>query len=317
MTATETPDTAPRVGTGNGGLAAVVAAAALWGLGGTVAGRLFAGGADPLEVVAVRTWIAAAGLALLLPWRRRAWRKAGPRVASGAVRAGWRPTIGFGIAVAVANAGLFLAIARLPVAVALVLQNLAPALVVAWTAMAARRVPPARVVIGLAAALAGVGLVVELPTAPLSDLDLVGVLFALLTAAAVAAFSGLGGAAARGRGALAATTWAFAISGVLWLAVQLARGVPDLFHRPGALLAAAGVGLFGTLLPFLLFSWGAARVGAAIGAVNISLEPIFGAALAWAWLGQELTPVQLAGALVLLIALLDVQRSARRSGRTS
>jgi drug/metabolite transporter (DMT)-like permease len=288
------------------GLVAVVTAAALWGLGGTVAGALFAGGADPLEVVAVRTWISMAGLALILACRRL---RAGACPPSGRARAAWRPILGFGLSVAVANAGLFLAIDRLPVAVALVLQNLAPAFVVAWSILATRRLPAVRIVLGIAVALVCVAFVVQLPTAPLDRIDLAGVGFGLLTAAAVAAYSASGGRAAAACGALTANTWAFAISGVLWLGYQVPYGTPALFQRPGQLLGTLAVGLFGTLVPFLLFSWGTARVGAMVGAVNISLEPLFGAALALAWLGQTLTITQLVAAAVLLAALVGLQRA--------
>jgi drug/metabolite transporter, DME family len=43
------------------------------------------------------------------------------------MRRAWRSVVAFGLTAGVANAALFLTIARLPVAVALVLQNIAPA----------------------------------------------------------------------------------------------------------------------------------------------------------------------------------------------
>ncbi|MGO4756099.1 EamA family transporter, partial [Streptomyces sp. 2MCAF27] len=174
------------------GAVAAVTAAALWGLGGTVAGQLFRHGAAPLEVVAVRTWVALLGLGALLAlkWlrgRRREFRGRPPTMVP--PRASWLVVSGFGLSVALANAALFLAIDRLPVAVALVLQNLAPAFVVGWGLATARGLPSARTVAGLLAALGGVALVVELPTSPLDDLDLTGIGLGLLTAAGVAAFS--------------------------------------------------------------------------------------------------------------------------------
>jgi len=293
--------------TRHGGVAAVVVAAALWGLGGTVAAALFRRGADPLKVVAVRTWIAAGGL--LVIWMVR-------RPGAVVVRLPWRSILGFGISVAVANASLFLAIDRLPVAVALVLQNLAPLLVVAWGVVATGRFPAPRTILGLSVALASVALVVELPTAPIAEINLVGVVFGILTAAAVASYSAFGATAARRCGALTTTTWAFVISSVGWVGYQVPRGVLELAQRPDLLLGAIALGIFGTLVPFLLFSWGTARVGPTIGAVSISLEPLFGAALAWVWLGQKLTATQLVGAVVLLAVLADVQR-ARHADRSA
>lgn len=286
------------------GLAAVVLATALWGFGGTLAGRLFSRGADPIEVVAIRTWIALAGMAALLAWRRRSRPPipAGPRP--------WRAIVGFGLSICLANCTLFLAIDRLPVAVALVLQNLAPACVIAWTMVVDRRPPRPRLAVTMIVALLGVALVVELPTTPLDSLDLAGIGFGLASAAGVAMFSVFGGTASRAGGALTANVWAFAISGFLWLLYQLPHGLPTVARYPWDLAAILVMGLFGTLAPFLLYSWGTARIGAQAGTVTISLEPLFGAAVAWAWLGQALSWVQLAGAVITLSAVIYLQRIA-------
>ncbi|MBL1118421.1 EamA family transporter [Streptomyces sp. 110] len=299
---------APR--TGYAGTAAAVTAAALWGLGGTVAGQLFQHGADPLEVVAIRTWVTLLGLGILLAMRRNQHDrlKARPSL-SASLRGSWLLVIGFGLSVAVSNATLFLSIDRLPVAVALVLQNLAPAFVVGWQLLASRRPPGAMTVVGLLAALAGVALVVQLPTSPLGDLDLAGIGLGLLTAMGVATFSLLSAQAARACGALTANAGAFAVGSAVWLLVRIPAGVPDLFDRPVLLAGAAGIGIFGTLVPFLLFAWATARVGPQAGAVNVSLEPLFGALLAWYWLGQTVTAVQILGAVVLMAAVVYLQRS--------
>ncbi|WP_344821226.1 EamA family transporter [Actinocorallia longicatena] len=289
------------------GLGAVLLAVALWGVGGTVAGDLFEHGVAPLELVSVRMWTAAAGLLLIVLLRRERLR----------VGSEWPAVVGFGLGVAVASAALFLSISRLPVAVALVLQNLAPAFILGWTAIVTRRRPSRRVVLGIALALGGVAFVVELPTAPLDRIDLLGVVYGLLTAVAVGVYSLLGERAVKACGAMTANTWAFGVSAVLWIVYQVPHGVPAIAVDRSHLTTAVLIGLFGTLIPFLLYSWGIRSVGATLGAVNMSLEPLFGAALAWAWLGQALTPAQIAGAAVVLIALVDVQVQAGRTWKSS
>ena len=284
------------------GYAAVVAAAALWGFGGTVASRLFDTGVDPLELVATRTFITLAGLALLLLAGRVTRRAAKPDG-----KAGWVVTVGFGVSVAAANGCLFLAIQHLPVAVAMVLQNLAPALVVGWLVVLGRRRMSVPLALGLGVALLGVALVVQLPETSWGALDLLGIGFGLATAAGVAAFSVLGSMATRAYGALRANVYAFAVSSVVWLAVLAPGGAPDILRHgvqwPGILF----VGVLGTLVPFLVYAWGTARVGAQAGAVNISLEPVFSAALAWWWLSQRLTATQIAGGAVLVGAVIALQ----------
>ncbi len=282
---------------------AAVVAAALWALGGTIAGEVFQRGAEPLGVVALRTWVAVLGLALLLAVR-------GQRPAR---RTPWGHVVAFGVATAAANAALFLTIERLPVAVALVLQNLAPAFLVAAAAIAMRRRPSVRVVAALAATLVGVGLVVDLPGTSLGTLDLTGVAFGVATAAGVAVFTVYGARAAQAMGALPATTYAFAVSGLLWAAYALVRegrlGVPMTAPIVAGVLA---IGLLGTLLPFLLYAWSTARTGAQAGTVVMCLEPLFGAVLGYARLDERLTPVQVAGGAVLLLAVAYLQRKPPR-----
>jgi drug/metabolite transporter (DMT)-like permease len=298
MTASAAPSHTP---ISYAGLTAVVIATALWGFGGTIASWLFSSGVNPVELVQARTVITMVGLFLLV-WLTGARRRGAARE-----RLSWPLLLGFGAAIAVANASLFLAISHLPVAVAMVLQNLAPAFAIGWGLLVTRRLPGLRVLAGLFFALLGVAFVVQLPTTPLGGLDLVGIGFGLATAAGVAAFSVLGARASRRYGAIRANSYAFAVSTMVWLVYQLPQGLPELARSTEHLPGVATVAIFGTLLPFVLFAWGTARVGPEAGAVNISLEPIFSAVLAWTWLGQVLDVTQIAGGIVLIAAILYLQ----------
>lgn len=283
------------------GLLAVAAATALWALGATVASDLFSAGVDPLELIEVRTWITAAGLGILA-LRLHAKRPTTPTLPL-------RYTIAFGIAVGIANAAFFLAIERLPVAVAIVLQNLAPGLVALWVLLSTRRTPSARTTAALIVALIGVALVAGFPGTTLGTINLVGIGFGLLTAAAVAAFSILGEQSAKTYGAIGSIARAFAIASIAWIAWQLPHGAPELLtnteHWPAVLI----VSIAGTLLPFVLFSWGVARARSQAAAVGVSLEPVFGAAMAWSWLGQPLSVLQLLGGAIVLAGVVYLQRT--------
>lgn len=284
------------------GLLTVCVAAALWGFGGTVASDLFDAGLRPAELVAARTLITVTGLGLLLAVTRRSSALKPTKSLD------WPLVIAFGLSIAVTNACLFLAISHLPVAVAMVLQNLAPAFVVGWLVLLGRCRLGVRIVAGLVFALAGVAFVVELPTTSLGAVNLPGVGFGIATAAGVAAFSVLGSRATQRYGALRANTYAFAVSSIGWLLFFAPQGVPEIVGRTDLLPGVLFVGVLGTLAPFVLFSWGTARVGPHAGAVSICLEPVFSAVLAWTWLGQALTVTQIAGGLVVLGAVIYLQR---------
>src|SRR5918992_2229225 len=131
-------------------LAAIAAAALLWATGGVVASDLFDAGVTPPQLTEARVVIAAAGL-LLIPAARR--RPESP---------GLRPLVGLGLSLSFVTATYYLAIDRLDVAVAIVLQYTAPVLVVLWVAFAARRRLSPNVWVASAGAFLGVVLVSEL-----------------------------------------------------------------------------------------------------------------------------------------------------------
>jgi drug/metabolite transporter (DMT)-like permease len=270
---------------------AVVLATLLWSVGAVVASSLFQHGVSPLELVEFRTFITALGLA--------GW-VAVSRLPRQPIAGNWRPLLGFGLSIALANASLFLAIKHLPVAVAMVLQNMAPAFVIVWVLLTTRRAPGVRVLVGIALAMAGVALVVQLPTASLTGIDPLGVLFGLTTALGVAGFSVFGERATKVYGAARANSMAFTVAAAVWLLVQIPQGVPGLALHPEFLGQVVVVGVLGTLAPFVLFAWGSSRLGPTAGAMGISLEPIFSAAIAWVWLGQALSVVQMAGVAAII-----------------
>ncbi len=291
------------------GMSAVLAAAVLWGAGGTVAGYLFDRGVDTVELVASRTVLTALGMAcaaVALTGRGNGRHGQPPRGSLQLV-------VAFGLAVGAANGFLFMAIARLPVAVALVLQNLAPTFVVGWLALRGRQRLTVRVALGLATALVGVALVVRLPSTPVHRLNLLGIVLGMGAAAAVAMFSLLGATATQAYGTVRANAYAFLVSSVAWIAILLPRGVQHILARHEEYPAILFVSLLGTLAPFALFAWGIARVGPQAGAVNISLEPVVSGFLAWLWLGQALGAMEIIGGALVIAAVVYLQRHTQHA----
>ena len=67
------------------------------------------------------------------------------------------------------------------------------------------------------------------------------------------------------------------------------------------------VGIAGTLLPYSLFFWGIQRIQAERAVVIATLEPIIASALAWLWLAQTLTSLQLIGSILMILAVTVLQ----------
>src|SRR5665647_1236588 len=103
------------------------------------------------------------------------------------LRAAWPTVLGFGLlGVAGASTLFFLAVDRLPVAIALLVEYTGPLLLVAWGWIRSRRLPSRTTLVG--AAFAAGGLVLVLDVTGALDPDPVGLLFALGAAVGNAAY---------------------------------------------------------------------------------------------------------------------------------
>lgn len=276
----------------------VLAAAALWGISGVVARSLFQRAVDPSHLVQIRMLVGGAALLPLLAWRR-----------SLAVPARLWPALGgYAALMALLQLSYFEAIAAAGVAVAVFLQYTAPLLVAAWESLRARRLPPRPVLIALAAAIAGSALLV-LPGGSLR-VPLAGFAWGLVSAAAMAAATVVSGALRRrGMGALPLVAWGFLLGSLAfvpertpWVALATVPDWPYFLY----------VAVFATAVPFALY---VSALGALAGTVTMllaMLEPALAAALAWAFLGEALSPPQLVGGLLILGGVALAAAAARR-----
>lgn len=286
------------------GYFAVAGAAVLWATGGTYARVLMDRGASPVELTEARAWIAVVGVGVLVAARGR--RPSG-RQAAGSIKG---LLVFFGLALAAANFTYYLAISLLPVAVAIVIQYTAPGLVVAWKAIEDRRPPSSRVAGALGLAFAGVLLLSEVLLVAAggeTTLHPVGVLIAAASAVSFATYVVVGERVGSTLGPERSVFYGFVVASAFWVLVQLTRGRPDtlldLDFLPGVLF----LGVAGTIAPFLLFIWGLRIVRASPAGIVSTLEPVAAAILAFLWLGQTLTPLQVAGAASVVVGIAIVQ----------
>ena len=277
------------------GLVAIALAAGLWALAAVVARGLFDRGVDPLELAEARSIIALAGLALLPAVRRPPRRKS-----VGAV-------VVLGCAIALVNAAYYLAIERLDVAVALVLQYAAPALVVGWLAVAARSLPRPEVIAAVVVTFVGVVLLSGVLDSGVGKVSGLGIAFGLASAVFFATYTLISEKAGAAYGVLGALARGFLAASVMWIAFQIPRGWPAELLEGRNILGVVFVGTGGTLAPFILYLWGVQRVRAERAAIAATLEPIAGAVIAWILLDQALTGVQLLGGLLCLGAVVALQ----------
>lgn len=278
------------------GIAFCALAAVCWAAAATVARGLIDAGASPLELTELRAFVAAAAFwfASRRGMRGRPWT--------------W-PSVALGVTLAAVNLSYFLAIERLPVAIAVIIQYTAPALVVVWELLVEHRKPSAATLAALAGVLVGVTLISE-PFRALGGgaaLDPLGVGFAVVSAFGFAAYNLLAARAERNDGGIGAHARAFAVASGIWLLVQAPRGVPDSLLHAEMLPELAIVTLVGTVAAFGIYSQGIRRIGATHATITSTVEPVAAALFAWLLLEQALSVPQVAGAAIVLASVVTLQ----------
>lgn len=218
----------------------------------------------------------------------------------------------------------FLAIERLEIGIALVIQYLAPVFVALWARFVAKEAVRRRLWAGIALSLSGLCLVVQLWEG--MTLDAAGVAACLGGALTFAGYVLMAERSLRGgRDAVSLLAWGFLFAALLWAAIQPWWSFPlgtvdgdsqllgrlDDLSAPVPLLLAYIV-VFGTVLPFFLLVTALHHVRATRATVLAMLEPVLAAAVAYAWLGEELTTIQIAGALLVLLGV-GLAQTARTS----
>ena len=275
------------------GVALALTAALLWGVSGAVAADAFAD-VSPARVAQARAMLAAA---ILIPyaWWRGALGTHG--------MAAW--FIPLGLNLAVVNVTFYWAIDRLGVGPGATIQFLGPILVLGWMAMVQRR--PVAPIAWAAAVLAVAGVALVSQAWDVDNIDWVGIAAGLASAVTFASYLLLGEHLGRKLPAATVMAWAFVVTSAFWMVVQPLWGFPT--DQPAAVwLKLIWVGIAGTAIPFLVEFAALRRAASGIVGVVATAEPVIGAAAAWVLLDQRLGAVQIAGGLMVVIAVASIQR---------
>ncbi len=226
------------------------------------------------------------------------------------------------VAVAGCQVAYFYAVSRLSVGVALLLEYLGIVLVVLWVWLRTRRAPSALTGAGIALALAGLVLVLDLTSS--TRPDAVGVVWGLVAAVGLAVFyvmaaeesqlppvalaglgMGLGTALLAAAGLAGLVPMRFATSDATVLGALLPWWVPILEL---GLVAAAAAYFLAVVAARILGSTMASFLGLT--------EVLFAVLFAWLLLGELPGTVQVLGGVLILGGVVAVRLGELRSGRT-
>lgn len=293
------------------GTAVALLSAATFGLSGPIAKSLLEAGWSPLAVVMLR--MGGAALLLAVPaaviLRRR----------GGIAREGWTTLLLFGtVAIAGVQLGYFNAVQTLSVGVAMMLEYLAPVLLLGWAWWRTGRRPPVLSLVGGGVALAGLALVINLTGGV--RIDLVGAAWGLFAAVCLACYFALSARASDAvhpvvmvAGGSLVGVLAVAVVGLLGLLpVHASTGMTSVGGaRTSWLVPALLLVLVPTVLAYLAGIAAVRELGTRIASFVGLTEVLFAVLWAWALLSELPTAQQLAGGVLVTAGVVLVRRDRR------
>lgn len=289
----------------------VLVAATLFGVNSAVSKVALSSGLSSLRLTEARCAGACAGLMLLGLVRAPASLR---------VRRGeWRRLAVFGVVgVALVQLFYFLAIHRLAIGIALLIQYLGPLLVAIWARTVGHERVRRRIWAALGLSLTGLVLMVQLWSG--AAVDGLGIAFALASAFVFAAYLLLAERGVAKRDPITLLAWGFLFATMFWTIAQpwwsfpgtaVGRTVTLQGHLAGWHLPVWALVLWvvvlGTIVPFSLIVGALRHVTATRVGIVAMLEPVVATAVAWLWLQESLATVQIAGAVVVLCGILLAQ----------
>jgi drug/metabolite transporter (DMT)-like permease len=290
------------------GYAMVLTAATLWALNGAVSKVILqSGGVTSERLTEVRATGAFLLLfAVLLVWRRSTLRVTFRELPFLAV---------FGVAgLAFVAWFYFVAIERLEIGIALLIQYVAPVLVALYARYVLHEPVRRRIWAALALAIIGLALLLQLWQGLV--LDGIGVLASIGAAVTFALYILMADRGIRRRTSSSLLAYGFLFAALFWAVVQPWTSFPwDLLDDSVSLLGRlesielpvwllmAWMVVFGTIVPFGLLVAALRHVSPTRAGILAMFEPVAGTVIAYAWLQEELDPIQLVGAAVVLCGI--------------
>lgn len=267
--------------------AAILAAAALWGVIGIWNRRLMAAGLSPTSIVTVRNCGGMVLLGLALAVRDRSVFRAR--------REHLKYFFGTGVVSVVLFTACYFSCQQLcSLSVASVLLYTAPSFVVLLSALLWRERVTGRKLAALGLTLVGCALVCGLFSGQVT-VTAAGVLLGLGAGFFYALYSIFGRYALAHYDSMTVTMWTFLFAGPASLVLLRPSELASAFSTPGTWLTAAGLVAVSTAAPYLLYTWGLARVESGRASILASLEPVVASLAGTLLFHEPLSAATLAG----------------------
>lgn len=224
---------------------------------------------------------------------------------------------------ALVQVGYFIAIARMQVGIALIIEFTAPIWIVLYIRFVRKKFVPTTMWAALFAGFLGLLLITQVWKG--LTLDTVGLIAAFLDAFALAGYFLLGEKLVAHRSSDTLTVWGLGFASLVWVVFTPVWSFPfEVFTREVNLLgrfsdiALPGwapilwIVIAGTILPYLCVLSGLRQLSASTSSMIGMLEPVVAGIIAWWWLRETLTPIQLMGGGIVIVGIVLADRARRQ-----
>lgn len=291
----------------------VVLSAFFFATTGVMAKLIVAGGISPVRLTQIRTTgVFIALLIVLLVANRGALkvtRKELPNLAMMGI-----------IGIAGVQAFYFFAVTRMPVSITLVIEFTAPIWIAIYIRFFRKQIVKPMMWWGIGSALAGLLLVTEIWQG--LKLDGIGVLAAFIDALFLAYYFLRLEATVKIRNGLSLLVYVFGFAALFLSIIQPPWSFPtEIFTTqlsledlsPGNYIVGwqliAILIIFGSIVPYILITYGVKKIPASQASVIAMLEPVIAGGIAWLVLTEALTPLQIIGGATVLVGIYLTERA--------
>jgi len=196
-------------------------------------------------------------------------------------------------------------------ATAILLEYLAPVLVLAFSVVFLRHRLTWALPAGVALSVLGCALVVGAVGGDGLSIPPAGVMWGLLSAVFFAAYSLMGSVAARRYPPYTTLVWGLAFASVFWFAVLGVKPVLSLLLDAKTAVAVLFIAVVSTIVPFAAFLTALRHIAPTNATVTSTVEPVLAAIGAYFLFGTSLTPMQILGGALVIAAIAVVQLPER------
>ena len=274
----------------------ILSAALCWALSGTAAKHIFLMGISPTVLVQMRATVAGSLVALWVginsPNLFKFRLKDLPRFI----------LLGL-VGMALLQYTYLYAISRIHVAVAILIQYMAPVFIFLWCLVFGDKKPTMLTSLTILGTVIGCYFVSGASEVDISQLDLWGIAGGLGAAISFAYYSLTAEGLVERYDPRTVILYALLFSSITWNLVESPFAFVYACANPSFLFWGLFVVLVGTLIPFSLYTLGITRVSSVNASITATTEPIFAGIISWCFIGEALSFPQMAGAALVLASI--------------